>query len=58
MYDMFESVVITFRVREYDSYQSSEGLLVEEGSITVLGIGEEDAARWLRDALVALAETL
>lgn len=58
MYDMFESVVITFRVREYDNYQSSEGLLVEEGSITVLGIGEEDAARWLRDALVALAETL
>lgn len=26
--------------------------------VTVMGVGEDDERRWLRDALIALAETL
>lgn len=57
-YDRFEDVVVSFRVREYESYGDLEGDVVEAGTVSFPSTGEDGAARWLRDALVALAETL
>lgn len=57
MYDLFDHVFVTARVwRDEDDYDAGEP--AREFTCTFKGIGETDRARWLRDGLVALAETL
>jgi hypothetical protein len=56
-YDLMETVTITALVwRGQDDYDGEP--LTRTFSCTFNSTGENDRARWLRDALVALAETL
>lgn len=57
-YDCMESVQITANVYEHDGVNLAAAANVYHTSVTVRGRGEADHRRWLRDALVALAETL
>lgn len=57
-YDALDSVVIACQVKA-TAGGPSDGLEPELAcSVTIQGIGDENPATWLRDALVALAETL
>lgn len=57
-WDMMDQVVIKAHVRTYEG--PSEHLAEEPISVSAQydSTGEDDAHRWLRDALIALAETL
>lgn len=57
-YDTMERVHITANVYAYDGVNMAQAQNVYHTSVTVQGRGEDDSRRWLRDALVALAETL
>lgn len=56
-YDCLETVVISARVLNYDAQRETPEHEFTCGT-AVLGAGEGDGRKWLRDALVALAETL
>lgn len=57
MYDMLDQVCISVQV--WSDPGTGEPLTeVLRAALTTSGVGEEDPSRWLRDALVALAETL
>ena len=56
-FDMMSSVHVTANVYQHDG-QVTDAQNVYHTSVTVKGRGETDHRRWLRDALVALAETL
>lgn len=58
IYDLMGTVSVGGVVREIDPLSDAAPETVLSASVQVSGIGETDAARWLRDALVALAETL
>jgi len=57
-YDMLDHVFVTASVSRYEA----DGAGFERGTFTasvqVRGVGEDSDSRWLRDALIALAETL
>ena len=57
-YDAMTSVIVGGEVKEYTGAPGSEGVTVWTGSTRLEGVGEDDPLRWLRDALVGLAETL
>ena len=57
-FDMMNSVHITANVYAHDGKSLAQAQNVYHTSVTVQGRGEGDERRWLRDALVALAETL
>lgn len=57
-YDCLDSVVVTARIHTFDRDTSGTTLGSEALKVQVRGSGEDDSHRWLRDALVALAETL
>lgn len=57
-YDAMGSVIVGGEVREYTGAPGAEGVQVWTGSVRLDGVGEDHATRWLRDALVGLAETL
>lgn len=58
VYDALDQVVISAHVREYDGMLTARNADTWSVSTQVRGSGEENGTRWLRDALVALAETL
>ena len=55
-YDCMESVAVAATVYLAPDQDSPNVQRVYHASVTVQGTGEEDPRRWLRDALVALAE--
>ena len=57
MYDMLDQVCVSAQVWS-DSGTGDPLEEVARASLTFNGSGETDPATWLRDALVALAETL
>lgn len=57
-YDVMETVHVTATVRTNDGLSIGTSSRVLEISVQVKSVGEETDARWLRDALVALAESL
>lgn len=57
-YDCLQDVVISATVHTADGASVSAPARVMTASVQVRGTGEESDARWLRDALVALAESL
>lgn len=57
-FDTMDRVHITANVYAHDGVHLAEAQNVYHTSVTVVGRGEDDERRWLRDALVALAETL
>lgn len=57
-FDTMSSVHITANVYAHDGIHMAEAKNVYHTAVTVQGRGEDDERRWLRDALVALAETL
>ena len=57
-YDMLDQVHATATVSRYEADGAGYERGVFTASVQVRGIGEETDARWLRDALIALAETL
>lgn len=57
-YDCLEEVFVTAQVRTHDVYAEGSPTDYLTVSVQVKGTGEQSSARWLRDALVALAETL
>jgi len=57
-YDVMDTVFITATVRLYDSLQPGVNEVEIHTATTVDGLGSGEGAVWLRDALVALAETL
>lgn len=57
-YDAMGSVIVSGELREYTGAPGSEGVQAWTGSVRLDGVGEDDPRRWLRDALVGLAETL
>jgi hypothetical protein len=56
-YDVMEGVHVSATVTLHPDDPSSPVQRVYHTAVTVKGRGEDDARRWLRDALVALAET-
>lgn len=57
-YDVLDSVHITATVTLYDTLNGNSHEVELHAATTVDGLGSGSAAVWLRDALVALAETL
>lgn len=57
-FDTLDRVHVTANVYEHDGVNPGAAVNVYHTSTTVQGRGEDDHRRWLRDALVALAETL
>lgn len=57
-FDTMDRVHITANVYSHDGVNLAQAQNVYHTSVTVQGRGEDDERRWLRDALVALAETL
>lgn len=57
-YDVLGDVWITATVTTRDGFSDAVSDHRLTVSVQVKSIGEGDTARWLRDALVALAETL
>lgn len=57
-YDCLGNIQIGARIRSYDSFDEGGGTLELIQAQVVQGTGEDDPKRWLRDVLVALAETL
>ena len=57
-FDAMDTVTVAAVVRARADDQSNEVVAVETFVATFPGTGETDTRRWLRDALVALAETL
>lgn len=57
-YDAMDAVVVSAHVRESEGVPGEQLEPALTVSITVRGTGEPEVAVWLRDALVALAETL
>lgn len=57
-YDSLTEVVVVAVVRTKDEYGMGDAHRTTTASVQFRGSGEENDARWLRDALVALAETL
>lgn len=57
-FDMVDRVHITANVYAHDGEHLAQAQNVYHTAVTVQGRGEDDSRRWLRDALVALAETL
>jgi len=57
-WDVMDRVFVTARVREYDGNDPTAGETVLDRSTTVEGTGEDDVEEWVRDALVAMIETL
>lgn len=57
-YDTMDRVHVTANVYAHDGVNLAQAQNVYHTSVTVNGRGEDDERRWLRDALVALAETL
>lgn len=57
-YDVMDQVFVTATVRTYEA--NGEGFDSAEfvTATTVPSTGEDDTTDWLRDALIALAETL
>lgn len=53
-----DRVHITANVYAYEDQSLAQAQNVYHTSVTVQGRGEDDPRRWLRDQLVALAETL
>lgn len=56
-YDMLDQVHLTVRLFRYDGLESAGSLVLQE-STTIRGTGEDDPREWLRDALVALLESI
>lgn len=57
MYDLMDQVEVVAQVwRDEDDYDSGEE--IRRFTCTFRSTGETDRARWLRDGLIALAETL
>lgn len=57
-YDVVDTVFVTATVRLYDSLQPGVSEIEINTATTVDGHGTGSGSVWLRDALVALAETL
>ena len=57
-YDVMDTVHITALVTLYDGEGNYEHEVEFRCATTVDGVGSSDGRLWLRDALVALAETL
>lgn len=57
-FDTMDRVHVTANVYAHDGKNMGQAENVYHTSVTVEGRGESDERRWLRDALVALAETL
>jgi len=57
-YDAMGYVVISAELKESTGAPGSELHTVLTTSTRLDGVGEDEPARWLRDALVGLAETL
>lgn len=57
-FDTMNAVHVTANVYAHDGVRLGEAKNVYHTSVTVQGRGEDDERRWLRDALIALAETL
>jgi hypothetical protein len=58
VWDMLDDVVVTCRVTTYDHFNSDAPQTTYLGRAQVKGQGETDDQEWLKDALVALIETL
>lgn len=54
---MLDQVHLTVRLFRYDGLESAGSLVLQE-STTIRGTGESDPREWLRDALVALLESI
>lgn len=57
-YDAMGYVVVSATVKESTGAPGSALQAILSVSVRIDGVGEDDPARWLRDALVGLAETL
>lgn len=57
-YDALGSVIVAAELKESTGAPGSELRVILTTSVRLEGVGEDDPARWLRDALVGLAETL
>lgn len=57
-FDTLDAVHVTANVYCHDGVNLGRAENVYHTSVTIRGRGEDDHRRWLRDALVALAETL
>lgn len=57
-YDAMGYVIVSAQLKESTGAPGSELRDVLTTSTRLDGVGEDDPARWLRDALVGLAETL
>jgi hypothetical protein len=57
-FDVMDTVHISAVVRLYDGHRVDAGEIELHTTATVDGVGSSEGAIWLRDALVALAETL
>lgn len=57
-WDMLDKVHVSASVHDLPRAPGEAAPLVLEVSTTVQGVGESDERVWLRDALIALAETL
>lgn len=57
-YDVMDTVFVTATVRTYEANGEGFDSIELTTATTVPSTGEEETAEWLRDALVALAETL
>lgn len=55
-YDVMEGVHVSATVTIHPDDPAQKAERIYHTSVTVRGRGEDDARRWLRDALVALAE--
>lgn len=55
-YDVMEGVHVSATVTLHPDDPTAPRERIYHTSVTVRGKGEDDARRWLRDALVALAE--
>lgn len=57
-YDVLDTVYVTATVTLYDGLGTGQHEVEISCATTVDGVGSSTGAVWLRDALVALAETL
>jgi hypothetical protein len=57
-FDVMDEVHISAQVTLYDGYGKGEHEVEIRCATTVSGVGSSEGQIWLRDALVALAETL
>lgn len=57
-YDVLDQVVVAATVMTYEGFSEEDACSILRTSVQVRGAGVETDHQWLRDALVALAETL